>query len=777
MKLSLNFGIKQLVFYGVILIAVFILSSPFIINRVINTSYIKDRISSFIYKKTGANIDSSKYSLTIFPHASLRIDNFNFMAGDRLIASIDVLKFNIDIKPLLRGKININQITIDHPQINASTLKEKPATLPVDFSLSNYIQELKKVFEFLPEHQESVEITIKNATSQYFRRMDGSLSLSKEKQEIVLNTLIKGIKLKPSEISGTAVDTYLDLNSIELDQIKSIVKISSKGEIQGQCNFIAPKLTSKNNHTLLDSDIIDADFKLSDNFYQVDIAPFELNYPKGKVAIHFETHQTQKQSNIQFIGTQIHIDQAKQMSLRLFKDNEITKTLFNILHKGIVPNISVSFQSKDLKNLFNPHHLTLTGNIEDGSVRIPKTDLIADHVNGKANIHNGILEITANKGLIQTSKIEKGDLTIDLLNYEDIPFHGVFLLDVDLSMIPKTLISLLPDTLLSKELSFVHDVIGHSKARLNLLLETGSDDLKVNVSTDDFGVTGIYDRIPGNISLENVNFKYDPDTVILNHLSGGINGSSVQDLNAKIDLKNKTWINIQSGSGMISLDSMIPWLLSYKKTKQIISPVKDGSGKVYFTSIDLSGPITKPEQWTYDVIGTGLGINARTLLNQKQIENMSCQYHISNDLIDLKKIHVKIKSLTFLEQLIEKKHLDSILVPFDVENGNLHISPNHSFFQTNLKFKSGPELYIDLKGKTLSLSSLQTIKFFDPDSSNGTMSFNHNTKKPLFDFNGRLNTVTLKKIVMPGSFWANKMDDVTEGQPISIHTDKDLVLN
>ncbi|RLC25469.1 MAG: hypothetical protein DRH93_01830 [Deltaproteobacteria bacterium] len=92
--------------------------------------------------------------------------------------------------------------------------------------------------------------------------------------------------------------------------------------------------------------------------------------------------------------------------------------------------------------------------------------------------------------MIRTSKIEQGDLTIDLFNYIDYPFQGNFLLDVDLSMVPQTLIHLVPDTLLSKELSLVHDVTGRTKATLSLLLETNSSDLNVTVKTDDFSVTG-----------------------------------------------------------------------------------------------------------------------------------------------------------------------------------------------------------------------------------------------------------------------------------------------
>ncbi|WP_291346754.1 AsmA-like C-terminal domain-containing protein, partial [Desulfobacula sp.] len=549
------------------------------------------------------------------------------------------------------------------------------------------------------------------------------------------------------------------------------------GKINGQCSFIAPKLKSRNNHILFDSNLIESSFKLSDNFYQIDINPFKLNYPNGSVAIHFENNRAKKKSEIRFSGTRIHIDQAREMSLLLFKDNDITKSIFGILHSGIAPQVNVSFQSKDLKDLFNGNHLTLKGNIEDGLVHIPQTDLTASHVNGDAHIHNGVLDINTDSAIIQSSKIGKGRLTIDLLNHIDVPFQGEFLLDVDLSMIPQTLISLLPDTLLAKELSLVHNVTGRSKVKLNLLLETESTDLNVKINTNDFSVFGKYDRIPGDIALENVNFHYEPDIVYLKRLNGVINGSAIYDLNTLVDFKDETRISIQSGSGMIDLDSMIPWLMSYEKTKEIISPVKGGNGKIYVTSIDLAGPILNPDLWKYDLKGMGIEIDVTTRLSHKQIENLSCQYHLSNNLLSLKQIQMKMNDLSWMEPFIEKKYLDSILVPFDMEKGNFHISTKESFFESSLNFASGPELYIDLKGETPASFTLNSIKFVDQGVSNGAVSLNHNNDKPLFDFKGILDTATLNKVVVPDSFWAKKLDDLTEGQPILIHTNKDSSLN
>lgn len=773
---SLKIGIKRPVFYGIVLILVLLFSSLFTVNRVINTSYIKNKISSFIYQKTGTRIDGSRFFITVFPQPSLTIDKFSFNADNKTDINIKLLKLNFNSQAIFRGKINISQIIISQPEIKISTPQKNLFMIPIDFSVSTHTQKLKKIFDFLPEHQDAVKITFNNFSSSYFRRMDGSIYLSK-KDDTILRITIKDIRFKSYDIYNASFDQNINVDSIELDQLKTIVTLNSKDEIQGQCNFIAPKIKSKNKKILLDSDFIESVFKLSDNFYQIDTPSFKLNYPNGSVAIYFANDQIKKKSNIHFIGTNIHINKAKEMSLLFFKNNKITRSLFQILNNGRIPKIDVSFQGNGFKDLFTGNHLKLKGTIDNGLVHIPKTNLVASHVFGDAHIQNGILDINTNKAVIQSSVIEKGRLSVDLLNYEDHPFQGEFLLDVDLTMMPQTLISLLPNTLLAKELSMVHDVKGRSKAKLNLSLETMSHDLKVQITTADFSVTGNYDRIPGVIALENLRFEYKPDNIRLNGLTGMINNSRIYDLNTVLDFKDQARISIRSGSGIINLESMIPWLMSYKKTREMLSCVKNGGGKLQITSMDLSGPILKPDQWKYNITGNGFGIDITTQWNQDQIENLSCQFQVSDNFLNLKKIQATIRNLSWMEHFIKKKHFDSILVPFDLENGYFHTGTKQSFFKSNLNFTTGPKLYIDLKGKTLDLSALNTITFLEEGVSNACITFNHNTEKPLFDFNGILNTTTLNKIVIPDSYWAKKINTLTKGQPTLIHTDKNSNLH
>ena len=773
--------IKNFLFYGFILIVVLFVLSPYILNWTVNTSYIKHQISLAISQKTGADFNASRFSITLFPNFSISVEDFIFNPDSRTDINVKAINFNLDIKKLLSGKISVTHISIIRPELRTkypgkSQSLSKPAFLNLK-SIPKLILAIKNLFTLLPAHQDSVAFEFKDVRSPYFKRMDGSFYLSKEKNQIILNTIIDNIAFNSSEFFDAGFKKYYDLDSIKINKLDCLIKLNSQGEIKGECKLASMDIKSNSNQLLFDLDNIESSFKISENLYQIDIKPFKLNYPESMIEVNFQDNQIQKKSRLQIRGAGIEVDKARQMSLLMFKDNEITDDVFKILHKGIIPKINVSFNGKNLDDLFNKNNLKLQGTIKNGLIHIPKTSLKASAVDGHVSLKKGVLNINTNKAIINGSKLKKGNLAVDLLNYTDFPFHGEFALDIDLSRIPQTLISLLPDTLLSKELRLVHDITGRADTRLNLSMGTLPDDLKVKIHTNDFSIAGFYDRIPGNIDLKNINFIYEPDMVHLANINGIINNTTIDDLEMLLDLKDEANMQVVSGSGVINLESTIPWLMSFNKHNKLISRAKKTHGKIYVNSMDISGPIFKMDKWKYNLKGRGADIVSTTDSGQKEIEHLSCEYHISDEFINLNKIHLKINNLSRMENFINKKYLNSILVPFDMNNGKLQIKPKNNFFKGNLNFNKGPILNIDIKGENLESLYLESIKFYDQEISKGTITFNHDQDRPLFDFNGFLNTATLNKIIKPHSHWGKKLKGLTDGQPILISIDKNSNLN
>nr|NJM01140.1 hypothetical protein [Desulfobacula sp.] len=474
--------------------------------------------------------------------------------------------------------------------------------------------------------------------------MDGSLILSRASKDIAAQAIIHKFEIHTSDLSLISPDQYPDIDSIILDQLKFNVSVNSKFEITAGMDGQGLMARSVNNDVLFDSDSVNAFLNLSDTGYQLDIKPFKLNYPDGLVGVHFFSDPAQKKSEIQFTGKDIHIDQAKKMSLTVFKNSRFVNDLFGILKDGISPDIHVAFRADDLSLLFEAGNLELAGSVKNGVVRIPKTDLTVSEIKGRAEIHNGILDIDAGYGSLESSVIKQGQLTIDLLGFDHVPFNGIFVLDADLSMVPKTLIPLLPETLLAKELAKAHNIAGRANVRLDLSIPKDSGELDVKIDSDDFSIKGNYDRIPGPLSLERINFKYNSGVVHLSHVQGTLAGMTIDDLDCGLDLKVEPTISIRSGSARISLYSAFPFLMASKRIQDFLSPLKNAAGKIDVSSIRLSGPVLTPEKWVYDITGKGSQLDLTTQPNQREIGNLSCEYHFSQNHFSLEKFLQKLKA-------------------------------------------------------------------------------------------------------------------------------------
>ena len=750
---------------------------PYLIHFAVNTNYLKDKASSLILEKTSVHIDPFHISLKLFPKPGIILKDFTLIPDKTINVQISRLKCDLDLQNLLHGRIAISQIFLQDPKISFSSMKSQQSESPLRFQPNELKNEFKRVFALLSEGQQILELKIENAVSPFFKRMDGTLFLSRETNDILFNATIKELELKTNDLSVNSLDQYLDIESAVFNQLTLTAKINSDFEIQGELNAQDIGIRSSNKELIFDSKAIDFFFRLSDNAYQLDIKSFKMDYPDGTVSIHFCSDPVQKKYEIQFTGNNIHIDQAKKMSLSVFKNNEFVNELFNILHNGISPEINVSFMADDLNLLFQAGNLELKGKIENGEVKIPGTHLVASKIEGNAKIHQGILDITTSGASIDSSVIKQGQLSVNLLGFDHIPFNGAFLLDVDLSMVPETIGLLLPDTILAKELAKVDNITGRSNVKLNLLIPAKSKDLDVKIDSGDFLIKGNYSRIPGVISIERMNLKYDAQTALLNHIKGTMAGVNIEDLNISLNFKEAPEIIIQSGSGQLFLESALPFLMSNKKTENFLSPLKKGSGIIDIDSIRLSGPILQPGKWSYDITGKAGYLNLTTRSNQRQIENLSCQYRVSDNDLSLKDIFTKIHNLSWLEPFLEKKYLESFRTPLDLENGQFHINAEKAVMNGDLHFPDGQRLKIELEGDNLKSLAMKKIILQDPGFSNAVIALHPDTDKTFSDFSGILNTKTLNKLLIPESYLEKKINDLTEEEAVLIHTDKDSTIN
>ncbi|MCP3944922.1 MAG: hypothetical protein GY710_26065 [Desulfobacteraceae bacterium] len=772
-------AIKKTLVYSTALIVFLILVSPFVLDKIVNYPFVKHKISSLIEQKTGVKIDQDRIDFKFLPKPGIRFKKIKLSFGKILQVDIGSVNININFLKLLTGKLVASKIFVESPYIRytppQNVKNSTESSQGFHFKLPE--EQIQRLFTLFPNGQDKIELIVDNIQSEYFESMNGSVFVSNTDKTLIFNSTIRGLNVQKKQFAKNSFLEKIDIDAVNCNEINMVLKLNKAGVLSGNLQAKAPQVLTKQIHDKpLAGDLLDFNFQFSNQYVSILIKPITLSYPLGKVGVNFTDDKKAKKTVLTFTGDDIDISQARRVCLSLIGSNRVVKELFDILRGGTAKKVTVGFSDNNLGTLFAGKNLFLTGSAENNLVKIPKTPLIAKKVYGDAVLKNGILHIKVKKGQVSTTIVKDGWLDINLLHHKDIPFDGEFNLHSDLSTLPRVLISLLPDTLLSKELARVKEVSGQADAFLKLGKKT-MQKLSVQVKAQNLSLKGSYDLIGLPITITKGVFLYENDKVILKDFTGSLENSLVQNLNLEIDFSQSPHFNISAGQGKISLDEIIPWLKSYDQITDMLSPVKNINGTILIDGIKLAGPIFTPDKWKFDIKGSGENVNLIFAQNKKEIEELFASFHLTDQMTKIQGLKGQIQDLSWLTPAIKKENLASIRLPLKISEASFETAKNTALFQGKLVFVSGPQLFFNLAGKSIKELFPKLLILKDKELSDATVILNKDTSKPLLNFKGLLNTQTLEKLLVKGSFLDKLIVSFTAGIPIKVFTDTDSNLH
>jgi len=773
--------IKRAAFYSTALIVFLLLLSPYILEQIVNLPRVKYKISSFIEQKTGVEIDPNKISFLFFPQPGVRFKKIDISFGQMVQLEVGAIHVDINILKLIRGQFAVSKILIQTLHIQYTPPKiVQASSQPFDLRLPK--EDIAQLFALFPDSQDTLELKVRDIKSDYFDTMDGSFFVSNSNETLTGTVAIRGLNLGKKQFSEPSFLTQMEIDAIESDEIDLAVKLDGAGTLTGNIRVISPKiLVSQLPENPLAGDVLDFDFLFSQEKVSVALKPVVFSYPQGRVGFNF-TDDKQVGKTITFMGDDIDIAQARKVCLNLMGSDAVVHHLFDILRGGTARTVTVGFTSKTLATLFDGENLFLTGSAQNGLVKIPQTPLIAQDVYGDAILEKGVLHIKARKGQVSNTIIKDGWLDIDLINHEDIPFKGEFNLQSDLSTLPRVLISLLPGTVLAKELARVGGVVGKTDAFLKLGMESMQKDLFVQVRAQNLSLKGNYDLIPLPITITSGSFFYETEKVVLKDFSGSLKGSFVENLNAVVDLGQTPFFDIRSGPARIDLAQIMGWLKSYDPVMKLMSPVKNARGKLVVDKIKLDGPLFEPGKWKFDLNGSGRDINIGFAQDKQavkqEIKSVSGSFHLTHEMVDIQGVKGLVEDLSGLAHAIDTPtNLTSIELPLKIIETSFKTAKDKAQLQGQLFFPSGPRLSFDLMGENIESLFPRLLILKDEKISDAMVTLSKDPSLPLLRFEGNLNSKTLKKIVIKDSFLYNLVTSFTAGYPIKIFTDADSMIH
>ena len=699
----------------------------------VDSSYIKQEISRFIFKKTGVRVSQEKMVINFFPRPYIEIDG---------------IKTELNIYGKNNGRKNSRKTV--KKTYNDSKASKKTINLTI------------KTAKFYPDLKTLIHARGKN--------ISGTVIVKK----ILADDLTK-IKIPIAE----------NIKSFSIDYLKTIFTYKATGHFKASITCEHPEFILKNKKTTpISGKKLRAVIDVAENNIQIAIKNFILDYPAMGLSINFLKNEKQKKTSLEFSGSQVNIHQTKKTAFALFKGNVISNKIFRIVRSGTADDLIVSFHAKNLKTLFHKKNMLIRGKLKNGAIGIPETDLVTNKTWGNALVKKGILHIDVKHGRIGDSSFKNAKLRINLISHA-FPFQGTFPVDADLSELAGILKRLLPDSCLEHELNLLSKIRGRAKGVLALAKTGKKKPLSISVQANDIDLEAEYARLPGKISIKGGNFTYvDNSLIIVDKLNGSIGKSQFSNLHASIELNNQNILEIKSGKAVIAAQEIFPWLISSNKIKSFVLPMTSVTGTVNIDSIDLKGPVMNPGKWQYDIKGSCHNIALGKEPSDVETGSLSFGFKISDRIKLFSDIKAEIYKTDLLTSFLKTDLLNEIALPMSVSNAKLSFKGKNIFFQGNILLKTGPEAVLDIKIPTNNNTAERTLNKIvnfsmklgikDKNLSDAHFSYTGSTGQQHghLNFNGRFDTRTIKKILKPDSSTGRKIFNLTDNRNFTLISNK-----
>nr|WP_319493542.1 AsmA-like C-terminal domain-containing protein [uncultured Desulfobacter sp.] len=747
------------------------------VTPVLNTEQVKTRLTQILQDQTGLNVRFDQLSVTFTPLPGVSITDISAQIDPHTQVSINKALVELAPVQLLKFKTAVRRITLQSPELTGTIAVTGGHHTTVTPNLTAFLRNgLDRLFDLPFTDPEHLDINITNARSDFFGAMDCRVQMTPRTRAMTLTAQVSELDLKTKRISQLDAVLKGRITDLKIPHLSLVCRHDENTRLAGSVTITSlGAYLQAPNESPIDAKNFNLEFNLSKEKITAHLAPLELVYPKGEVGIDVSLSLGQPSSSLVFTGKQIDIGQARQVCLPLLDGLETSEILFDILRAGKAQNVTVGFKSNHICDLFKTKALFIEGSSDSATVKIPEVPVIVHNAAGRAEMKDGVLSIHPEGGHVGNINITGGDLDINLNHHHTVPFSGEFPLKVDLSELPATLSSLLPDTALAREMSKISNLSGRADAVLELNYTQAHKDLDVKVTAKNLQAEGTYQRLPLPIHITGGTFLFDKGAVSLKDISGAIGKSTISNLNAGIDTRGTVPMHIKSMAADIVLAQTATLGDLFPEVRKKFSLVQNISGTMEIEDLSVEGPMFSPDLWQGHI--TGQMNNAAVIFqnNAKGISDLFCNviydFSPTAETITLSDIKSTLTALSWLEKAISPDYLQSIILPLTLTQTQFVKLPDDCLFQGQLITTSGAKVSFTADGPALDTMSPSKVQIVDGELTHADVTFNKQPDMPRMDFSGKLDKATLEKMFYPDSYLHKKLQAVTGDTPFIVSTD------
>ncbi len=772
--------VRRICLYTAAAVTAGILMTFLFLEPILNAPFVKPRLVEHIESRVSTKIDPAQVTFLLTPQPGIEVNAVTLPLTRDIELSVDAVRLDLDLPALLKRKIWISGIFLKELRIQALPGKNSTGVTfhdPLDFQFPK--QQIQQIFALLPDSENQLQIHLKNTATQQFSALNGSLWISKTDQTMQFDTQIKDLHVTKDWLARFFSAPNFLLDQLSSESARLHVRLNPDTGISGTLWLDGFDIAS---HRLDPASIsgtqVQMHFSYLPDQVSFHIDPTQLKYPSAQVAMAFSNSGSGNETVLTFTGNQIDIAQAREATLALAPENHVVKKLFDILRKGTADDVSVGFHAASWDTLFDPRQLILEGNARDSQIKIPNTPLIADDVEGNAQVMDGMLTIAAEKGNIDESNIQQGRLAINLLHSSShVPFTGEFDLDVNLAEVPAVLIRLLPDSKLAREMARVKDLKGQADARLTLGVAKDQPGLRVSVATKPFSATGLYDRIPFPLTISQGLFVYKNDQVEVTGLSGNIGESRLTDVTARVTLGKTPLLDLSARGLDIDIQEIWPKLSLWEPVNTRMEPVTDVSGQLIVSRLHYKGPMFELNQGEFHIAGTGQDIGIGIFSRPHEIHQVSGAFDVSENAFDISDLSAQVTSLDWLSDRIPPAYTAGIALPLWIQSGRIQMHDQQMSVSGKAELAPNIELSFQLAGKGPAELTPEMMVLEHKPLTDARVLLTRYPEFTQIRFKGKLDTRTLDIVMDENTLLHQRLISLTRGQPVEIVADQADTLN
>jgi len=793
------------------LLLAFLLIAP----RLVNLEPVRKRVLAGFSEKLGGQVEYGRIDLSILPRPCMVLHEGKLSIPGKITGTLKTLTLYPEVLPLLKGDVRFSRIQAETPDFKLNLPKQlendeegeggfSPAllekkvapllavavlnapglTIQVEKGKLSLIKGNNPWLSFqdinarigLPPDTLRLEITCESNFSRGLSftgsldpkdfKGEGRLILTGSRPELLIGPLLPKapIQLSDSEMDLSAGFKIDGLKTLRMDLDASIPRmVFHRG----------------NEELVVKGAALKGTFFTDGGETRVSLNQLDMDYPRIKMTGKFQVTPGKPRMSLELEGRGIDVPSFRKAALSIAGDMPITREILSIVKGGQVPLMTLNMQGNSPADLGKLENILIKGRMFDGKIFVPGAKLDLEAVKGHVVISKGILQGKGLDARLGKTQGSQGNLKLGLVG-DPAPFHLNIMLKADLAEVKPILARLIKNKSVAREIDLIEGLKGNATGRLILGENTAS--IKPRVTVTELGLSAKYGRVPYPLTITGGQVSFEGTNLSVKDFSGKLGNSGFSKLAGRVDWERDPFLEVTSGSSDILLNEIYPWVSYLKGVGGRLKDLKDVKGGLTLSSFRVKGPVSRPQDWDFQVTGEANQVSVNMDLLGGPAELTRAKFDASEKVFSLRDAHINlldgsldvsggingyIRDLDrvdirlagdlgpeILRRFSGFVNMPSYLTlpsPLSISKSNFVWRKGGAVgFTGNLDVKEGPQISLDIVHKNGHLA-IKELGIKDKDSS-ATIGFDLSQKEVAVKFSGNLERATLDRFLSETRF-------------------------